>query len=113
MLCLLRALSLLGLFIVLLSTGCGPLAAGDNLPGTYYRRGKGALGQVQEIRFTENKCTVFIPLAGEIAQAYTVKDGLVYVGGSDGQLIFRIDGPGVISNRGTLGYEGTYAKRAE
>ena len=110
---LLRVLFFLCLFAGVLSTGCGPLSAGDNLPGTYHRRGQGAPGYVEEIRFTESKCIIAVPLAGEIAQDYTVKDGVIYVGGSNGQLMFRIDGPGVISNRGTLGYEGIYAKGAE
>ena len=74
MLCLLRALSVLYLF-TLLSTGCGPLVAGDNLPGTYYRRGQSAPGYLKEIRFTETKCIMAVPLAVEVAQDYVVKDG--------------------------------------
>ena len=108
-----RALFVLCLFAGLFSAGCGPLSASDNLPGTYHRRGARAPGYVEEIRFTENKCLIALPVVGEIAQDYTVKDGMIYVGGAEGQLIFRIDGPGVISNRGTLGYEGTYAKGTE
>ena len=112
MLCLLRALSVLYLF-TLLSTGCGLLAAGDNLAGTYYCRGQSAPGYLKEIRFTETKCIMVVHLVGEVAQDYIVKDGQIYVGGSEGQLTFYIDGSGVISNRGTLGLDGTYEKGAE
>ena len=112
MLYLLRALSVLCLFM-LLSTGCGPLVAGDSLAGTYHRRGQSAPGYLKEIRFKDNKCIMVMPVVGEVAHDYTVKGGMVYVGGAEGQLTFHIDGPGVISNRGTLGLDGTYEKGAE
>ena len=91
---------------------CGPINAADNLSGTYHRTDKlvDKPGYLQEIRLTENKCIMAVPLAGEVAQAYTVDHNNLYVGGSEGQICFYIDGPGIISNRGMLGIEGTYTK---
>ncbi len=101
-------------FLLCTLPGCGPLDPANNLPGTYHRTDKlNQPGYVQEIRLTEDKCIMAVPMAGEVAQAYTVDHNQVYVGGPDGQLVFRIDGPGVLSNRGTLGIEGTYVKGKE
>lgn len=95
----------------LTAPGCGPLDAADNLPGTYRRTDKiGQPGYLQALRLTEDKCIMAVPLAGEVARGYTVDHHLIYVGGPDGQLIFRIDGPDIISNRGLMGVEGTYVK---
>lgn len=93
------------------ASGCGSPNAANNLPGIYHRTDKlDKLGYLQEIRLTEDKCIMDVPLAGEVAQAYTVDHNLIYVGGPDEQICFRIDGPGVISNRGMMGVEGTYVK---
>jgi hypothetical protein len=99
-------------FLFLTTPGCGPINPADNLPGTYVRRDSTALpGYLQKIRLTEDKFIIASPLGGEIAQAYTVDHNNLYVGGPDGQICFRIEGLGVISNRGMLGMEGTYVKQ--
>lgn len=65
---------------------------------------------MQDLRLTETKCIMTMPVVGEVAQDYTVENGIIYVGGSEGQICFTVDGPGIISNHGMLGIEGTYIK---
>ena len=100
------------LFTCLATLACGPINAADNLPGTYHRTDKlvDKPGYLQEFRLTEDKCIMAVPMAGEVAQVYTVDHNNLYVGGAGGQICFHIDGPGVVSNRGMLGVEGTYTK---
>jgi hypothetical protein len=101
-------------FTFLTAPGCGPRNAADNLPGTYYRTDKvDQPGYLQKIRLTEDKCIMDVPMAGEVAQPYTVDHNNLYVGGPGEQLLFHLDGPGTISNRGMMGVEGTYVKGKE
>jgi hypothetical protein len=100
--------------VLLLATGCNTLAK-HRLVGAYHRMDTNAVpGVVQNLRITDDKFIVSIPLAGELALDYTVDDKTIYVGSTtSSQLIFTIDGLGIISNRGTMGYDGTYAKQVE
>ena len=96
-------------FSFYLLAGCQPLSK-QRLTGTYQWQGQDEFFHLREVRLTETKCIMNLPMLGETAQDYTVENGTIYVGGADGQICFTIDGPGIISNQGTLGMEGTYVR---
>lgn len=79
------------------------------LVGTYRRVGEPTVG-LQQIEITRERFILYIPGAGPLAQEYSVADGRIYVGSQPSQLLFTVDGLGVISNQGNVGMEGTYMK---
>jgi hypothetical protein len=82
------------------------------LAGTYYRSGDaGPMGAVQQLRLTDDKVHMAMPIVGEVAFDYTVDGNTIYLGGPEGQIRFTVDGLGIISNKGTMGYEGTYIRQ--
>jgi hypothetical protein len=64
------------------------------LQGTYYRTGEPTPG-LQQIEITRDRFIMHLPNAGALASEYAVEDG-------------RVDGLGVISNKGNMGIEETY-----
>lgn len=82
------------------------------LSGTYYRSDENnPSAMVQKLRLTDSKFILTMPMNGDMAMDYSVENGIIYVGGQPSQMCFTIDGLGVISNKGSLGIEGTYVKQ--
>jgi hypothetical protein len=79
------------------------------LQGTYYRTGEPAPG-LQQIEITRDRFIMHIVGAGALASEYAVEDGRIYVGSQPSQVIFSIDGLGIISNQGNVGMEGNFMK---
>jgi hypothetical protein len=79
------------------------------LMGIYRRSGPPSVG-LQRIEITRDRFILYLPGAGPLAQEYSVADNRIYVGSQPSQLLFSIDGLGVISNQGNMGLEGTYIK---
>ncbi|MGI4761960.1 MAG: hypothetical protein ACRYF0_14725 [Janthinobacterium lividum] len=94
-----------------LFSGCNTFAK-RRLVGVYHREQTGApnAAEVQQLEITADKFILSIPITGEIASDYTVEGDRIYVGGQPGQLVFNVDGLGVISNQANMGIAGTYVK---
>ena len=68
------------------------------LIGIYQRLGPPSVG-LQRIEITRDRFILYLPGTGPLAQEYSVADNRIYVGSQPSQLLFSIDGLGVIRNK--------------